>query len=89
MFHADIDRTHPTIEGMATFALGSVSKSERESLAEFLDGLLSGNYTPEELQELWDNSGADVFVPDTKNLIAVFTAMRQQLQDGPSPKKPD
>jgi hypothetical protein len=88
MFHADIDRTHPTIEGMATFALGGVSKSERESLAEYLDRLLSGDYTSEELKDLWNNSGADVFIPDVKNLIALFTAMRQQLHVSPSTKQP-
>jgi len=89
MFHADIALTHPTIEGMAIFAVGAVSKSERESLAEFLDRLLSGDYTSEELKDLWNNTGADVFIPDAKNLIAIFTVMREQLRDTPSEKSPD
>ncbi|MCC7251028.1 MAG: hypothetical protein IT540_04030, partial [Hyphomicrobium sp.] len=57
-------------------------ESERDALADFLDQLLGGDYTAEELEELWNSSGADIFIPDSNNLIALFTAMRQQLHAG-------
>lgn len=79
-FHADIGLMCPTIEDMAAFGLGRVEKSERTSLADFLDDLLAGDYTTEELVELWNSSGADVFIPDTENLITLFKAMRQELR---------
>lgn len=79
-FHVDIGRLCPTFESMAAFALQGVEGADRDTLAEYLDGLLSGDYTPDELKELWNSSGADVFIPDVKNLIALFTAMRQELR---------
>jgi hypothetical protein len=78
-FHVDIEVMCPTFEEMAKFALDGVEGEERQQLAEFLDHLLTGAYTPEELEELWNSSGADVFIPDVKNLTALFTAMRREL----------
>jgi len=83
MFHADIADTCPTFELMAAFALQRVEEAERVTLAEYLDCLLSGEYTEDELMELWNSSGADVFIPDVKNLIALLTEMRRQLRAVP------
>jgi hypothetical protein len=79
-FHVDIERLHPTLEGMAAFALQNVEGTNRDTLAEYLDSLLSGEYTDDELKALWNSSGADVFIPDVKNLIALFTEMKGQLR---------
>ena len=89
MFHVDIERMCPTLEEMAAFALRGMNESQRDTLAEYLDHLLSDDYTPDELKELWNSSGPDVFIPDVKNLIALFTAMRQQLRSTQSTKQPD
>ncbi|MFA5900722.1 MAG: hypothetical protein WC829_16605 [Hyphomicrobium sp.] len=64
---------------MAAFALQRVEETERATLVEYLDRLLSGDYTDEELEELWNSSGADVFIPDAKNLKALLAEMRRQL----------
>lgn len=79
-FHIDIGLLCPTFESMAAFALQGVEGSDRDTLAEYLDRLLSGDYTPDELEELWNSSGADVFIPDVKNLKALLTEMRRQLR---------
>jgi len=83
MFHADITDTCPAFELMAAFALQRVEEAERVTLAEYLDRLLSGEYTEDELMELWNGSGADVFIADVKNLIALLTEMRRQLRAVP------
>jgi hypothetical protein len=80
MFHEDIGILCPTFDGMAAFALRGVKPSEHKTLAEYLDRLLNGDYTDDELKELWNSSGADVFIPDVKNLKALLTEMRRQLQ---------
>lgn len=79
-FHEDIGILCPTFDSMAAFALQGVKPSEHKTLADYLDRLLSGEYTDDELKELWNNSGADVFIPDVKNLIALFTEMERQLR---------
>jgi hypothetical protein len=79
-FHVNIGVLCPTFESMAAFALQGVGGSDRDMLAGYLDRLLSGDYTDDELKELWNSSGADVFIPDVKNLIALFTEMRRQLR---------
>jgi hypothetical protein len=79
-FHVDIGVLCPTFELMAAFALQRVEEAERITLAEYLDRLLSGEYTDDELEELWNSSGADVFIPDVRNLKALLTEMRRQLQ---------
>lgn len=89
MFHVDIERMCPTLEEMAAFALSGMNDSERDTLARYLDHLLSDDYTPEELKELWNSSGPDVFIPDAKNLIALFTAMRERLRATSNGKPPD
>lgn len=78
-FHVDIGVLCPTFELMAAFALQRVEETERATLVEYLDRLLSGDYTDEELEELWNSSGADVFIPDAKNLKALLAEMRRQL----------
>lgn len=65
---------------MAAFALQGVEGANRDTLAEYLDRLLSGEYTDDELKELWNSSGADVFIPDVKNLVALLMEMRRQLR---------
>ena len=83
MFHVDIARMHPTFESMAAYALQNTQGANRDTLAEYLDQLLSGDYTDDEVKELWNSSGADVFAPDVKNLIALFTEMKRQLRAAP------
>jgi hypothetical protein len=80
MFHVNIAHFCPTIERMAAFATQNIEGADRDTLAEYLDQLLSEDYTDDELKELWNSSGADVFVPDVKNLVALFTEMKRQLR---------
>ena len=82
-FHLDIGVLCPTFELMAAFALQRVEEAERVTLAEYIDRLLSGEYTDDELRELWNSSGADVFVPDVQNLKALLAEMGRQLRSNP------
>lgn len=83
MFHADIADTCPTFASMADFSLQHIEGVDCDALAQYLDRLLSGEYTEDELMELWNGSGADVFIPDVKNLLALLTEMRRQLRAVP------
>lgn len=79
MFHQDIDKTHPTIEAMAAFAVQGLTDAERTEISSFLDEVLSGKYTGGELKALWRRSEADVYFRDSKDVVALLTAMREKL----------
>lgn len=75
---ADHENASPTDEKIVRAAIHGLSKRERVELAVFLDALSSGQYTPNELQTLWDRSS--IRLPFAMEQIRVFlTLVRMRL----------
>lgn len=79
MFHQDIDTAYPTIEEMANFAASIVPVADRTEVSEFIDHVLTGDYTNGELKALWRRSDADVYFREGEHVRRLLSLMREKL----------
>ena len=61
-FHQDAAILHDTLEGMVRGAYNFLDEVEQARLREFLRFLVNSNMTEKELSDLWDQSGADIYM---------------------------
>ena len=80
-FHADIHLHCQSIDEMVRFSLNLVDQERARVAHAFLDALLSGRYSEDELQEIWQQTPADIYFPKPEELVAVLTTMRTMLAE--------
>lgn len=80
LFHQDfpIDVTED-IE-MIREAVRALEPDRRRALRSYLDDLLSGRYTDDELQDIWFASPADVYFPEPGELQKVLRLLRSMSE---------
>jgi hypothetical protein len=76
----DLAYEKPTQVVMAKIALVGVGRSERLVIKTFLDTLLSGPYTPEELKEFWWSMPADIYFHEGGDLIKFLKMLRDEIE---------
>jgi hypothetical protein len=79
-FHQDIEKTCPTLELLAEFAVRGLRGEDREAVARFLDEVLSGRYSGGELTALLRRSPADIYLSDAKQVAELLRLMREMLE---------
>ena len=79
-FPQDIDVSPPISFGdMVGAAVTGVDQDEFGSLKIYLDELLSGRYSMEQLREIWDASPSNIYFHQGEELLKVLTCARSLL----------
>lgn len=72
-----------SIEELALVGVCEVEPADALALGQVLDDLLSGTYSPEEVQEIWHATPADVYFHDPEDTMKVLRAVREVLASHP------
>jgi len=64
--------------------LASMSSKERSVIRHFIDGVLSKNLEPAEIEAIWRQSGAHVGPSNSRGVIAILTTIRGLAGDLPA-----
>jgi hypothetical protein len=83
-FHQDVHLDVKSLDELVLAAIAAVEPKNAKSLGQYLDKLLSGEHTPEQLQEMWFKSPADIYFEDGNALIKVLEHVRLTLQTHPN-----
>lgn len=78
-FHQDIGEVYSTLDDLAAYAVKGIKPADRATVAKFIDDLLSGKYTGGELKALFRRSPSEVYLEDSKHVVALLEAMRQKI----------
>lgn len=76
----DLSYEKPTQALMAQIALIGIEQKERLIIKAFLDELLSGRYTADQLKEVWWSTPADIYFHEGQDLITFLTLMRDEVE---------
>lgn len=82
-FHQGIESCASNPEELAMCALGFLEPQDAEIVKAFLDDLLSGKFSPEQVQKIWQDSPADVYFLDAKDSVAVLRLVRDAIDRHP------
>jgi hypothetical protein len=78
-FYQGSDREHATVEEWITSTVRNfLSVEERKVVKQFLDELLSGSHTDEDLQRLWENLDSDYWIESGAGVRAFLTVIRDK-----------
>jgi hypothetical protein len=75
----DLGYEKPPLALMAQVALIGIERPERAVIKAFLDELLSGTYTAEQLKEFWWSTPADIYFHEGQDLITFLTMLRDEV----------
>jgi hypothetical protein len=79
-FYQDVGDDHPTLDAMANFGVRGISPEDRKVVAAFLDDLLIGHVSEDELKAIWWSTPADVYFKDGAELHSFLKIMRGKLE---------
>jgi hypothetical protein len=71
-------------EELMQVALLGIEPQERPVIKEFLDQLLSGKYSGEELKEFWWSMPADIVFHDGNDAVTFLTMVRDEVARTPN-----
>jgi hypothetical protein len=75
----DIDLVVSTPEQLMQLALLGVEPREHPAIKAFIDELLSGRYTDEQLKSIWWSMPADLVFQEGKGVVAFLTMLRAEI----------
>lgn len=75
-FHQDLDVVETPLPEYMMTPISQLDQAERRELKLFLDELLSGRHSAEELQRVWFKSNADIYFHSDEGLRQVLEMMR-------------
>jgi hypothetical protein len=82
-FHEDIELKDRTVEQIVEDAIpilgGQNAKSIAAPLRVFLDDVLSGRYSAQQINKLWNTCPADIYVTGPEGGIQLLKAVRHRL----------
>ncbi|MBI1867710.1 MAG: hypothetical protein HYS06_05385 [Methylocystis sp.] len=78
LFHQDVFVIYPSLEEAFRHASDYLTKEQVASVKAYLDELISGRYTNEELLEIWEKSKSEIYVT-RGNMIDFFRQARSYL----------
>ncbi len=72
-----------TPEAIAEEALGFLGPEDAPSVIAYLDDLLSGRYSEEEIQAIWHKMPADIYFTEARGTVKVLRLVRNLLKTHP------
>jgi len=82
-FHQDMFEYAQTPEAIAQEALGFLTLDDIPPVVAYLDDLLSGRYSDEEIQAIWHRMPADIYFTDALGAVKVLSLVRDLLKTHP------
>jgi hypothetical protein len=78
-FYQDVGDDHPTLDALATFGARGIPAPDRDVVAAYVDELLNGQMSGDELKAIWWSTPADVYFKDSEQLISFLKLIRAKL----------
>jgi hypothetical protein len=78
----DLDLVVSTSEELMQVALLGIEPQERAPIKAFLDELLSGRYSDDQLKEIWWSMPSDIVFHEGKDVATFLTTLRDEVQRG-------
>lgn len=78
-FIQDYELVASTPEGLIDFAIGSLASRDIRVIHAFLDEVVSGSLSEQELQQLWLSTPAEIHLSDGKQVLAFLTLMKSRI----------
>jgi hypothetical protein len=75
----DLDLVVSTPEQLMQLALLGIEPQERPAIKAFLDELLSGRFTDDQLKEIWWSMPADIVFHEGKAVVTFLTMLRNEV----------
>lgn len=82
-FHQDMFEYAQTPEAIAEEALGFLGPEDAPSVIAYLDDLLSGRYSDDEIQAIWHKMPADIYFTEASGTVKVLSLVRDLLKTHP------
>ena len=76
----DLDLVVSSAEALMQVALVGVEPRERPVIKAFLDELLSGRYSDDELKDFWWSMPSDIVFHEGKGVVAFLSMLRDEVQ---------
>jgi hypothetical protein len=76
----DLDLVVSTPEELIQVALMGVEPQERPAIKGFLDELLSGRYSDDQLKAIWWSMPSDTVFHEGKGVVAFLTMLRNEIE---------
>jgi hypothetical protein len=73
----------PSLEHLVEIALIGIEYHERPAIKAFLDELLDGRHSTEQLREFWWSTPADIYFHDAQDLLKFLMLLRGAVEKGP------
>jgi hypothetical protein len=78
-FDQDMMLIHRSLEAAIAYALDALNADERVVVRDFLDELLSGHHNDEEIDQVWQESRAQIGFTNARELIIVLGLIREMI----------
>jgi hypothetical protein len=75
----DLDLVASTAEQLVQVAMLGIEPQERPVIGKFLDELLSGDFTDEQLKEIWWSMPADIVFHEGKAVVSFLMMLRDKV----------
>jgi hypothetical protein len=75
-----LDLVVSTPEQLMQVALLGIEPQERPAIETFVDELLSGRYSDQQLKEIWWSMPADIVFHEGRGVVAFLTMLRGELE---------
>lgn len=85
-FHQDLSYDYFDLDEMIDHALLSVDYADMSSLKSFMDKLLDGSKSPEDLKMIWLSSPASITFSDGESIAKLLTMVRKRADTFPYPR---
>lgn len=75
----DLDLVVSTQEELMQLALLGIEPHERPAITAFIDELLSGRYSDDELRSIWWSMPSDIVFHEGRGVVAFLTMLRNEI----------
>jgi hypothetical protein len=79
-FHQDMFEYAQTPEAIAREALGFLTAEDVPAVVSYLDDLLGGRYTDDEIQKIWNEMPADIYFVEASAVVKILTLVHDLLK---------
>lgn len=74
-FYQSVEEVYSSTDGLIKDAVATLNESQRQVVRDYLDELMSGKYTEEQLWRLWHDAGARIRITGVPGESARFLGM--------------
>lgn len=78
-FIQDVELIVSSEDDLVSFVTEALERKERSDLKLYLDELLSGKYSDDELLSIWHSTSASIYFKDAADLRLILNKMRQKV----------